>query len=764
MRLLPMALLAIAAAITTARAQSDYAAEYVIGLYEPQTQYAHMQATFRETPGDPWGEILEVHLPTWRPGKYEILDMAGTMRDFTATSGTGRPLRIQKTAKSTWSVGLAGAKEVTIGYKMYANSLGDRTRHIDDSHAFLSGSSVFLFTVGTRDKPCLIHVEAPERWRTATGLEPADGVEGAFVAPNYDILVDSPFEIGEHDLIEFDIDGKAHEIVIWGNADYDEEELKEDFTKIVREQASIFGEMPYDRYVFLVHVAPGIGGGTEHYNSTIMQTRPSSFESERSYRGFLGLVSHEMFHTWNVKRLRPAGIQPYDYLRENYTKLLWVAEGTTSYYDDLTLARTGQMKTSDYLNRLASSIDSIAKSPGAKVQSLEESSFDAWVKFNKSTPDSPNTTVNFYSKGALVSLLLDLRLRKLTENRVSLDDVMRELYESYPLGGPGFTPEDLQSILERRTGTSFEDFFARYVRGTDELPMAEAFVAAGLELKPDEDAEVEPYVGFSVRGGDVATVSRVSADGPAYAAGLNVGDEIVAFNGKRLRGGDLNERLEDVEPGDSVALLLFRRDKLREISFEAGGRSEGRLELSRVDEPTDLQKAVYESWLKQEWPSGGGSDNEEDDQEGRIAAMLDDWHKAASEADMERYFGHIHETGVFLGSDDWERWAYEDFHEFAKPHFEAGTGWTFRPKDRHIALSPDGKTAWFDEQLDSDHMGLCRGTGVVIREGDEWLITHYSLTVPIPNEILGGVIEQVREFDAREAEGRGEPPSGAGGG
>jgi len=763
MKLFSLLVLALILTVVPDRvlAQDEFAAEYVIGLYEPQTQYVDMRATFRDTSGRRWGEVLEVHLPTWRPGKYEILDMAGTLRDVSAVSGDGRPLRIQKTAKSTWSVGLAGADEVTISYKIYANSLGDRTRHVDDSHAFLSGSSVFLFTVESRDEPCLIRVEAPEGWRTATGLESAPTVADAYVATNYDILVDSPFEIGEHELIEFDIDGKAHEIVIWGNANYDEEELKEDFAKIVREQAAIFGEMPYDRYVFLVHVAPGIGGGTEHYNSTIMQTRPSTFESERSYRGFLGLVSHEMFHTWNVKRLRPAGIQPYDYLRENYTKLLWVAEGTTSYYDDLTLARTGQMKTSDYLRRLASSIDSISKSPGAKVQSLEESSFDAWVKFNKSTPDSPNTTVNFYSKGALVSLLLDLRLREMTDNGVSLDDVMRELYERYPLDGPGFTPADLQSILERRTGASFEDFFARYVRGTDELPMAEAFVTAGLKLGRDEDAEIEPYVGFSVRGGDVATVSRVSADGPAYAAGLNVDDEIVAFNGKRLRGSDLNDRLEEVEVGDTVSLLLFRRDKLREISFEATGRSEAGLELTLVEQPTDLQKAVYESWLKQDWPGGAESDAEGDDETTRIAAMLDDWHEAAAEADMSRYFGYIHETGVFLGSDDWERWPYEEFREFAEPHFEDGSGWTFHPRDRHIAISPDGKTAWFDEQLDSDHMGLCRGTGVLIRDGDDWLITHYSLTVPIPNEILPSVVEQVREFDAQEG-ATGTAPVGGG--
>lgn len=595
---------AVVVPAVSAVAQADsVAVEYTIGLHEPQTQYVEMTATFLDLAGG----VLDVHLPTWRPGRYVILDFAGTITGVSAESGDGSALVIEKTAKSSWRVELAGSTEAMIRYRVYANSLGDRTRHVDDSHAFLDGSAVFLYSDDAREKPARVVVEAPSGWAVATGLERALGAENIFLAPNYDILVDSPFEIGRHELITFDVDGVAHEIAVWGKASYSPERFKTDFAAIVAAQRDVFGEMPYDRFVFLLHIAPGLGGGTEHYNSTIMQTSPDRFDSDGEYRRFLGLVSHEMFHTWNVKRLRPAGLNPYDYLGENYTTLLWVSEGTTSYYGGLTLARAGITKPDAYLKSLAGSIGAMERHIGATVQSLEESSFDAWVKFNRSTPDSANTTVSFYSKGSLVSLLLDMELRGRTNNRVSLDTVMRDLYERFPLDGPGFTPEDLLGTVERLSGTSFGPFFEKYVRGTGPLPMAEALMTVGLELTRDA-GEDKPYVGFSVSGDDTGVVSRIRADGPAYEAGLNVGDEIVAFNDDRMRGSNLDALLKKIKPGDTVAILLFRRDELREISFVAGTRNDAPLTLTRVGNPTETQVAVYESWLKQPWPDEGKDD------------------------------------------------------------------------------------------------------------------------------------------------------------
>jgi predicted metalloprotease with PDZ domain len=580
----------------SARAQANnFAVEYTIGLYEPQTQYVEMTATFADLDG----VALDVHLPTWRPGKYLILDMVGTLTGVHAFAPDRSPRTIAKTSKSTWRIDLAGSDHVTIAYRVYANSLGDRTRHVDDTHAFLDGSAVFLYSDESRNKPSRVTVHAPDGWRTATGLRAQNGSNNVFLAPNYDVLADSPFEIGLHSLIEFDVDGVPHEVVIWGDDDFDPVFFKQDFAAIVAAQRDVFGEMPYDRYVFLIHAVPGAGGGTEHYNSTIMQTSPGRFATKSSFRGFLGLVSHEMFHTWNVKRLRPAGLSPYDYLHENYTKLLWVSEGSTSYYGALTLVRAGITKPDSYLSSLARSIGFMDRNIGATVQSLEESSFDAWTKFNRSTPDSPNTTVSFYGKGALVSLLLDMELRGRTDNAVSFDTVMRDLYENFPLEGTGFTPTDLQNTVERLSGSSFDPFFKQYVRGTAPLPMADALSAAGLELKKGE-GEDKPYAGFSVSGSN-NSVRRVNADGPAYRAGLNVGDEIIALNGQRMTG-DLDKLLKDTNPGDPITLLFFRRDDLRELTFTLDGRNDGRLTLKRVNEPTESQKRVYESWLGQAWP------------------------------------------------------------------------------------------------------------------------------------------------------------------
>jgi len=422
-----LALIAILAAATPSAGVragvGDRPIEYRVAITRPTTQMVDVSMTVLDVER----RTLDVAMPTWRPGKYEILDPAGTVREVRAFDGDGTPLPIEKIRKSVWRITTGGAETVRVDYRIFADSLRDRTRHVDDTHAFLSGESVFMFPMGRREDASVIHIEAPEHWSVASGLEPAEGDDRTLLAPNYDVLVDTPIEVGEHEVIEFEVSDTPHEIVLWGEWDEcDRERLVEDFSKIVEVQRDIFGELPYERYVFLVHVGRGAGGGTEHLNSTIMQTRSASIEgsvdNSGAYQRFLGLVSHEFFHTWNVKQFRPAGIQPYDYLTENYTKLLWVAEGTTSYYDDLTLARAGLMKESRYFDRIADSIGGFLQRPGRKIQSLEESSFDAWIKFTKGSQDDYNTEISFYSHGAMVSLVLDMRLRETTGNRVSLDD------------------------------------------------------------------------------------------------------------------------------------------------------------------------------------------------------------------------------------------------------------------------------------------------------------------------------------------------------
>ncbi|MEM7227789.1 MAG: PDZ domain-containing protein [Planctomycetota bacterium] len=594
-------------------APSRASVDYVI-MIDPPKQMLNVDMVI----SDVNGSAVDVMLPTWRPGRYEILDMAGGVENVRAEDGGRNPLPIRKISKSSWRVTTNGASQVTVSYDVWANDIATRTRHVDDTHAFISPSSVLMYVEAHRDSPSDIDLIKPAEWTVATGLEPVAGMTSSFTAPNYDVLVDSPIEVGVHDVLRFDVDAVPHEIVIWGDADYDGKQLVEDFTAIVEHQRSIFGAFPYSRYVFMIHVDGGGGGGTEHLNSTIMQVRRSSLEDDSAYTRFLGLVSHEFFHTWNVKQLRPACIHPYDYQQENVCELFWVAEGTTSYYDDLTLARTGLITPDRYLGMLSSSIDRLRRRPGRKVQSLEMSSFDAWVKFNRRSAHSVNSTVSFYSKGALVSLLMDAHLRAATDNTVTMDDLMRVMYERFPLSGPGFTTDDLLVTARELSGRDFTTFHRQYIAGTDDLDFDSIIGTLGLEVvfdPSDEDWDSDDmprraYLGLDLGSdGGRTTVRAVRTDGPASAAGVMPGDEVLAMDGRRLTSGGLSDRLDGCSPGQTVELVLFRRDRLITMELDLGSEPDGSWVVQRMDDPSEAQIINYEDWMRQDWPRDDGDED-----------------------------------------------------------------------------------------------------------------------------------------------------------
>ena len=604
---IPAVLLAAAFA-SPSLAQPDAPVRYEIDLTGAHTQMVEITMTF-ETEGS---DEVEVHMPTWRPGLYRFLHPAGDIRAFDVRSARGSELDWSKSARSSWTIDTGRADEVVITYELFANSLGNRTKHADSTHAFLDGSATYIYTDMHRDQPHEVVIDAPDGWRVATGLEPHPSKPETWVAPDLDILMDSPLEIGEHTLIEFDVRGAAHEIVIWGGprqgVEIDEQKWVSDFSKIVRTQADIFGDIPYERYVFMVHAQPGAGGGTEHWNSTIMQTSPAIFESDRSWDGFLGLVSHEMFHTWNVKRLRPAGISPYDYQNENLTPLLWVAEGATSYYDNLTLVRAGLDTPEDYIGSLGRTIDRYRGSPGRLVQSAERASVDEWVKGGRRTADTFNSTISFYTKGAMITLALDMHVRDATGNRASMDDVMRTLYENHPLDQGGFTTEDMIRTVELITGRSVRPFFERYVGGVEEIDLESALEVVGLDLalRPEDHGMIAD-VGLRAFG---TTVGTVRPGSPAFEAGVNAGDQIESINGDEF-GGNLGDALADVDPGDRVEMTLLRRGREIEAAMTALGRPDARWTIERVENPSRAQQAAYEDWIGWAWDGsarmGGGA-------------------------------------------------------------------------------------------------------------------------------------------------------------
>ena len=568
--------------------------EYLVSLNEPQTQTFTVTMLLRNVAS----RTLEVALPVWRQGKYAVINPVSSIRGVSATTASNHPLEIHKIDKTTWQIQTDGAPEVVIRYTVYANSLNDRTRHVDDTHAYLSGATVFLYVPSRRRDSVLVRLEAPAGWRVASGLDHAPGEPRTLLASDYDTLIDSPIEIGDHELVTFDVDGKRHDVAVWGGIPFDSERLENDFTKIIQAEAAIFGGLPYDRYVFIVHVAQGIGGGTEHLNSTVIQMSAAVFENDVHYRNLLSLAAHEMFHTWNVKRLRPSALRNINLAGENYTDLLWFCEGTTSYYDELIVVRAGLQPEEAYLKSLAESIYQYRARPGALVQSVSESSFDAWVKFNNPNADEINATVSYYDSGALASLLLDFEIRRRTRNRASFDTLLRAMYEAFPASGPGYTSSDLVQMLNRLTDSEFDEFFDKYIYGATRYPFEVAFEVVGLQMIPIDPAP-KAYSGlFLQEEGGVCRVRSVLSDGPAYIAGVNAGDEVVVLNGRRFKAGEINAYIERaLSPGDSVWLQLLRRNRLRRIEFRLGTKPNSRWELQKVAAPSPEQRAAYESWL-----------------------------------------------------------------------------------------------------------------------------------------------------------------------
>jgi len=594
------------------RSQADQWADQIRTSYHVDlSRSASQVVTITTTLSDLDQPEVLLRLPTWRPGRYEILDPAGTIRKLTAVDRRGEPVAFEPVDKASWRFRTRGVTELRVTAEIYANSIGDRTRHADDTHAFLSPSSTFFYTDARRDEPLAVTIDAPEGWRVACGLATHPARPGVLVAPDYDTMVDCPLEVGVQDVARFDVRGVPHEIVIWGEHRADMDRLVADFTAIVEHQTRMFeGDRPppYGRYVFMIHVGPGLGGGTEHVNSTIMQTRPTSFTDDDAYQRFLGLVSHEMYHTWNVKRLRPAGLTPYDYARENYTDLLWVVEGTTSYYDDLTLARTGLITVDEYLDRLGSTIASTRARPGLGVQSLAASSFHAWTKFNKRTPDSGNTTVNFYGQGALASLVIDQWIRRQSGDGRSLDNAMRDLYERHPLEDGGFTGAHLARAIARAAGATERDaaeLLAQLAATPGDLPMEDALTRVGLELTPDDPPEgADLGLALASRDG-FALVRGVVEGAPAFDAGVIVGDLIVAIDGNRATPSTIEDRMRDTQPGSTVELAYFRNGQLRTRTVPTTAPKPQGWTLQHADEPTPDQRRAYRAWLGLDWPAEG---------------------------------------------------------------------------------------------------------------------------------------------------------------
>jgi predicted metalloprotease with PDZ domain len=593
---------------------------YTVSMPEP---HAHLYHVTVEVDGIE-GRSLDLALPVWTPGSYMVRDFARHVQRFQAQAD-GRDLPWRKIDKSTWRVETGGAESARVTYQVYAFELSVRTSHLDGTHGYFNPATLCMYVPGRTAEPLTVHVVTPDDWRVTTGLERLAESSGTvneltgtiqgssfivrrhtFAADDYDHLVDSPFECGTHRLLTFEVDGRPHEIAIWGRGNEDEARLLADTQKIVETARDLFGELPYRRYVFILHLVDGMYGGLEHRNSVTNLVPRWDFRPQRSYERFLGLTSHEFYHVWNVKRIRPAPLGPFDYSRENYTRQLWVAEGITSYYDNLILTRAGLATPERYLEWIAEDIKTLQSQPGRALQSLEQSSFDTWIKFYRPDENSANSSVSYYLKGSLVSLLLDMEIRNQTGGERSLDDVMRYLFGQYLEDDAGFPEEHgflaaVESVVGQAGGV-YRDLFERHVGGMDELDYERALGHAGLRLDWSHADQREgagpPWHGLRLKTEQGRLkVLGVRADGPAYTAGIYAGDEILALDGVRVDEDRLRARVSERSPGDTVVLTLFRRDDLLHVPLTLAPAPADTLRIVPVEEPSDAQRRVYDSWL-----------------------------------------------------------------------------------------------------------------------------------------------------------------------
>ncbi len=581
---------------------SESPVEYSVEL---EDRHAHLYRVEAHFPVG--GAAIDLQLPIWTPGSYLIREYPRHVQELAADDGHGRSLPVEKVDKATWRVDAREAKSVRVRYRVYGWDLTVRSAHLDDTHGFWNGACLFLYHAPLAARPARVRVRAPEGWRVTTALDAAP--DGAFHAANYDELVDSPFEVGPHELVHFTAQDRPHRLAIWGKVERDRAELTRDLTKIIDAQAALFGGVPYPHYTFILLAAPNAYGGLEHARSSTLLTSPHSFATRKKYEEFLELASHELFHLWNVKRIHPSVLGPFDYQREAYTRALWMMEGVTSYYDRLMLVRAGLQQPKTYLEKLGEELQRIAATPGRLRASLEEASFDAWIKHYRPDENTVNSTISYYLKGGVVALLLDLEIRARSRGERTLDDAMRLFWTRYGARGEGFAEEVVQRTVEEATGVELGGFFDKLVRGRDELDAAPFLRAVGLRVKTslaDEPAEGEPaggWLGATLKEDAALTVSGALDGGPAVAAGLYAGDEIVALDGFRVDLSGLKERLASRKPGDKAAFTIFRRDELRSVTVTLGERPHDKFQVVPVEDPSDAERAAYRAWLGADLPA-----------------------------------------------------------------------------------------------------------------------------------------------------------------
>ncbi|MBA3975897.1 MAG: hypothetical protein C0504_16955 [Candidatus Solibacter sp.] len=575
---------------------------YTLRFPAPHTHYIEVSASIPAT-----GPALEVFMAVWTPGSYLVREYARNVENFHASAG-GRPLVWAKSRKNRWLIQTGGASRVELRYLVYAREAAVQGNWVDAGFAMLNGAPNFVTPAGSITGPYEVAIELPPSWKKhISGMKLKPGEPNTYLAAGFDELLDCPIYAGNAPIHEFEVEGRMHYLVNEGEGPvWDGPASAREVARIVAEYSRMWGGLPYDRYVFF-NMLTGSGGGLEHRNSTWLNSSPWVWAGAGSpgapaRLGWLGLVSHEFFHLWNVKRLRPVELGPFDFENEVYTRSLWLAEGVTSYYGPLAMTRAGVSSETNFLASMSGAINLLQSTPGRLVHPVESASFDAWIKLYRPNENSANTTISYYVKGAVIGFLLDARIRKLTNGARSLDDVMVLAYKRYG-GARGFTPEEFRRTASEIAGTGLSAWFKDALETTKELDYSGMLDYYGLRFRPPSSASTIVTGATVSAGAERVAVTRIQRDTPAWSAGLNVNDEIIAVNGYRLRPGQWPARLDYYKDQKQVRLLIARRDLLMTIDLPLAIETPPSWTLETAPNATAEQKARLKALLRQS-PAG----------------------------------------------------------------------------------------------------------------------------------------------------------------
>jgi predicted metalloprotease with PDZ domain len=574
---------------------------YAVRLEAPERHLVEVELRFAVD-----ADTVDVTMPAWCPGSYLIRDYARFVRDLRAQAADGSPRTATKLDKQTWRIEASGARELVVTYSLYGHDLTVRTNHIDEAHAFLHGPATFAYPTTLRGARCEVRAgKLPAGWELTCAAR-RDG--DALVAANIDELYDHPIHVGvvRTHRVPASVPCK---LVIWGDKApggvFDETRLATDVGAIVDDHVKRFGVAPFDDYTFVLMLSHEAYGGLEHRASSVNLYNPHFAATRKSYEGLLELLSHELFHAWNGKRIAPRPLLDFDYSREAYTPCLWVMEGVTSHYDRYALRSSGRIPAKSYLEKVLDDWSRLMATPGRARQSLEQSSFDAWIKLYKPDESNLNTTVSYYLKGGLVMFALDLHIRRRTDGNKSLDDVLRLLWTRYGAAREPH-PDNLQPLFEEATGVPLGELFDRYIRGTDDPELRDELAFVGLELRASADpaqaadSAQGAWLGLTAAGNKVNGVF----DGtPAQASGISPGDELIAIDGFRTTSdADLRNAIMPRRVGETVQVSMFRRHRLVTVPVTLGQAPPTRYELATVAEASATAAARYQAWLGEAYP------------------------------------------------------------------------------------------------------------------------------------------------------------------